>query len=65
MSGGSILPVTTAAGAFSRTRSTCFGSAALPRITVSVTREPGVPRSSRMPSNTDMSRVGLPSIARM
>ena len=26
--------------------------------------EPGAPRSARMPSKTDMSRVGLPSIAR-
>ena len=55
--------VTAAPAAFSRTRTTSCGSAALPRMTVSVTLVPGAPRSRRAPSNTDMSRVGLVSIA--
>ena len=56
--------VTAVPDAFSRTSTTSCGSAAFPRMTVSVTFDPGWPRSSRVPSNTDMSRVGLPSMAR-
>jgi hypothetical protein len=34
-------------------------------MTVSFTLVPGAPRSNPMPSNTDISRVGLSSMARM
>jgi hypothetical protein len=49
----------------SRTSSTVCGSAALPRITSSVTFEPGAPRSARDPSKTDISRVDFVLTARM
>ncbi len=56
---------TTGPAGFSRTRTMSCGSAALPRMTVSVTLEPAAPRSIREPSNTDMSRVGFVSMPRM
>ena len=56
--------LTSEAGIVSRMSSTTCGSAALPRMIDSVTFEPGAPRSARMPSHTDISRVGLSSMAR-
>ena len=61
----SIFAVTGTAAGFSRTSVTSCGSAALPRMIVSVTLVPDFPRRTRVPSKTDMSRVGLPSIARI
>ena len=57
--------MTVAAGASSRTSVTSCGSAALPRSTVSVTFDPGAPRSACCPAHTDISRVGAPLMARM
>jgi hypothetical protein len=48
----------------SRVSSSSCGSVVLPRMIVSLTFEPGAPRNSRMPSKTDISRVGLPSMTR-
>ena len=57
-------PRTGALPGASRTSSISWGSAALPRRIASLTLVPGLPRSSRMPSNTVMSRVDWPSIDR-
>ena len=48
-----------------RTSAISCGSVGLLRMTVSTTFDPGAPRSSRVPVNADMSRVGFPSIIRM
>ena len=57
--------VNRSAGGTSRVSVTSCGSAALPRNTTSVTAVPGAPCSCRMPSHTDMSRVGAVPIIRM
>jgi hypothetical protein len=55
---------TSEAGIVTRVSSTACGSAALPRMIDSFTTDPGVPRRARIPSQTDISRVGLSSIVR-
>ena len=56
--GAAIRLVTSGDASVSRVSSTTWGSVVLPRSTVRLTFEPGAPRRARMPSNTDISRVG-------